>query len=256
MNRDQKFGRLLAIANVLGDRVFEGDRISISDKYLSKFGSHPAKAFERIHSELMEYAPRFRESELQLMEMFGEILADMDESEFNNESLDSKYLHAYYSQQHTLNNVIGVEEAAEMLNLSAGYIKNLCAAGKIEAKKIGKTWIINKTKLKRGLIMMKKEMTLIQTKKALVEVIKNNVEELIKVKGKNNVAYWVEKEVPALESIELEPLTGDWEYTSRLALNKDKKNDKVEIVKYQVVWNEENGEYDHLNEEIVTAVNL
>jgi excisionase family DNA binding protein len=47
-----------------------------------------------------------------------------------------------------LDKVIGVEEAAKLLALSPGYIKNLCAAGKIESKKIGKTWVIDKSSLK------------------------------------------------------------------------------------------------------------
>lgn len=42
-----------------------------------------------------------------------------------------------------LSNIIGVEEAAELWSLSPGYIKNLCANGKIHAKKIGKTWVID-----------------------------------------------------------------------------------------------------------------
>lgn len=45
-------------------------------------------------------------------------------------------------------NVIGVHEAASILNVSPGYVKNLCAQGKIVAKKIGKTWVINRLKLK------------------------------------------------------------------------------------------------------------
>ncbi|HDR4446685.1 TPA: helix-turn-helix domain-containing protein [Bacillus cereus] len=49
----------------------------------------------------------------------------------------------------TLNNVIGVDEAHSISGLSAGYIKNLCAAGKIAAKKIGKTWIIDKEQFNR-----------------------------------------------------------------------------------------------------------
>ncbi|MEC2974079.1 helix-turn-helix domain-containing protein [Bacillus cereus] len=40
--------------------------------------------------------------------------------------------------------VMGVEEASELWDLSSGYIKNLCAEGKILCKKIGKTWIIDK----------------------------------------------------------------------------------------------------------------
>lgn len=41
-------------------------------------------------------------------------------------------------------NIIGVEEAAKITGLSPGYIKNLCAAGKIKAKKIGNVWVIDK----------------------------------------------------------------------------------------------------------------
>lgn len=47
-----------------------------------------------------------------------------------------------------LHNVIGVHEAASILNVSPGHVKNLCAAGKIIAKKIGKTWVIDRSMLK------------------------------------------------------------------------------------------------------------
>ncbi|MGH1047674.1 helix-turn-helix domain-containing protein [Bacillus mycoides] len=47
-----------------------------------------------------------------------------------------------------LHNVIGVNEAASILNISPGHVKNLCAQGKIVAKKIGKTWVINRLRLK------------------------------------------------------------------------------------------------------------
>ncbi len=43
-----------------------------------------------------------------------------------------------------LNYMIGVNDASLICGLSPGYIKNLCAEGKIPAKKIGKTWIIDK----------------------------------------------------------------------------------------------------------------
>ncbi len=47
----------------------------------------------------------------------------------------------------SLDNIIGVEEAAEILGLSPGTVKNKCAAGDLAAKKIGKTWVLDKTKL-------------------------------------------------------------------------------------------------------------
>jgi excisionase family DNA binding protein len=55
----------------------------------------------------------------------------------------------------SLKNIIGVEEAAKILALSPGYIKNLCANGKLPSKKIGKTWVLDKTKME--VVKMKKE---------------------------------------------------------------------------------------------------
>jgi hypothetical protein len=37
----------------------------------------------------------------------------------------------------------GVNEAAKAWGLKPMYIKNMCAAGKVKAVKIGKTWIID-----------------------------------------------------------------------------------------------------------------
>ncbi|MGR6115698.1 type I-C CRISPR-associated protein Cas8c/Csd1 [Aeribacillus composti] len=145
MNRDIKFGRLLAIANILSEKVFEEGKQSVVQKYMSRYSQKPAKTFQKIHEELLEYAPKFGQDEMVLLDMFGEILANMDESEFTNEPLGAKYLHAYHSQQHQLSNLIGVEEAAKILGLSPGTVKNKCAAGELPAVKIGKTWVMDKT---------------------------------------------------------------------------------------------------------------
>ncbi|MGW6145915.1 helix-turn-helix domain-containing protein [Bacillus mycoides] len=47
-----------------------------------------------------------------------------------------------------INNTIGVHEAAFILNVSPGHVKNLCNEGKIVAKKIGKTWVIDRSRLR------------------------------------------------------------------------------------------------------------
>jgi hypothetical protein len=44
----------------------------------------------------------------------------------------------------SLENIMGVQEASESWGLAPSYIKDLCANGKIKAKKIGKTWVIDK----------------------------------------------------------------------------------------------------------------
>ena len=42
-----------------------------------------------------------------------------------------------------LNNIIGVTEASKLWGLAPGTIKNYCAEGRIKAKKIGNTWVID-----------------------------------------------------------------------------------------------------------------
>ena len=54
-----------------------------------------------------------------------------------------------------LDNIIGVAEAKEITGLAEGTIKNYCAEGKFPAKKIGKTWILDKIKLKETVNMNK-----------------------------------------------------------------------------------------------------
>src|SRR5699024_9507854 len=135
MDRNIKFGQLLAIANVLAQRVFEKGKPSVSEMDWKKFKEKPFEVFTTMHNELMEYAHKFGEDDMALVDLFGEILSEMDMSEFTNEPLDKTYLLGYYQQGNTLNNVIGVNEAAEITGLSPGTIKNHCADGKIPAKK-------------------------------------------------------------------------------------------------------------------------
>lgn len=43
-----------------------------------------------------------------------------------------------------LDKIMGADEASKIWGLSPSYIKDLCAHGRIDCKKIGKTWIIDK----------------------------------------------------------------------------------------------------------------
>ena len=43
-----------------------------------------------------------------------------------------------------LDRIMGVNEASEFWGLKPGYIKNLCASGKVLAVKIDNRWIIDK----------------------------------------------------------------------------------------------------------------
>lgn len=43
-----------------------------------------------------------------------------------------------------LDQIMGVNESAQLWGLAPGYIKNLCATGKVIARKIDNRWIIDK----------------------------------------------------------------------------------------------------------------
>lgn len=70
-----------------------------------------------------------------------------------------------------LDNVIGVNDAHLISSLSPGHIKNLCAAGTIESKKIGGTWVINRERFEEWVkCSCKNETNSTQTKYCKSEV--------------------------------------------------------------------------------------
>ncbi|NEZ43329.1 helix-turn-helix domain-containing protein [Paenibacillus alvei] len=46
--------------------------------------------------------------------------------------------------QKALENIMTVEEAAEEWGLAPGTVKNYCAQGKVQAKKVGRDWAIDR----------------------------------------------------------------------------------------------------------------
>ncbi|MGO4952050.1 hypothetical protein [Paenibacillus sp. DRB1-1] len=145
VDREIKFGRVLAIANVLGEKVKDKGEIGISPKHMERYGFKPATTLERIHKDLMQHAEKFGEEEMILFDLLMEEMAQIDWDEFTDEPLRGRYLQAYGAQQHTLDNVMGAVEAAKEWDYdSPGTVKNLCATGKVIAKKIGNTWVIDK----------------------------------------------------------------------------------------------------------------
>lgn len=120
MTREQIFGRLIAIATVLGDRVADKGTPSIADKYLGKLSRDPAKTIGLLHHDLMQHAHKFGPEETALLDMFGELIAQLDIDQFSNDPLKPEYLHSYYSQKNDL--FVGLAEAAEILEWSKQQI--------------------------------------------------------------------------------------------------------------------------------------
>src|SRR5699024_9176558 len=114
MTREQKFGQLLAIANIISERIYKDGEGTISTKYLADYDQKPREVFERIHSDLINRSSEFTEVEIELMSHFDKVMASISDGEFTNEPIKPKYLHAYHTKQHHLRDIIGVDEASEI----------------------------------------------------------------------------------------------------------------------------------------------
>lgn len=147
-NREEKFARILAIANRLSEQNYEKNRPSIEQRYRTQFTRNPAKILTLIHKDLMDYSGKWSEKEWLLFEILGDEIANLELEEFTNKDLNQMF-YIYLSKANVeMRNVIGVDKASEILGLSPGTVKNKCANGQIPAKKIGKQWIIDRTTLK------------------------------------------------------------------------------------------------------------
>lgn len=150
--RSVKFAQLLAIANVLGERmigkkVVDGklvgvEEVGISGRHLTDMGRKPARTLERIHRDLMEHAHKFGKHEMILLDMFGEIMADMSMEEFTNEPLDKNYLHPYYIQQNALAQVTTVKGYALKSGRPIRTVQRMCEDGRLKAKNVYGVWLI------------------------------------------------------------------------------------------------------------------
>lgn len=147
VTREEKFARVLAIADMLSKHSFELARPSVEQSYRTAFIRNPAKVLKLIHKDLMNYSHKWSKREWVLFEILGEEIATLNIDELTGEELGEKFFPHLGSAKVEMWNIIGVEQAAKILNLSPGTVKNKCASGEIPAKKIGMTWVIDKTKL-------------------------------------------------------------------------------------------------------------
>lgn len=83
----------------------------------------------------------------------SQFLADNDHDEWLTEEckaleetgiVELNEMHSGHWVISVLDNVMGVNEAAELWSIRPGTVKNLCAAGKVHARKIDNRWIIDK----------------------------------------------------------------------------------------------------------------
>lgn len=146
--REVIFGRLLSIANVLSDKVFEKGK-PIAHSYLDKIQKKPFETLVKIHQDLLDYAYKFGPNELTLMDMMGELINELSIEDAENDTpLKDNYLLSYYSQNHSLralDQIMGTQEASQLWGYtSQDHVKRLCREGKVKCVQIGNTWVLDR----------------------------------------------------------------------------------------------------------------
>ncbi|MCO7175570.1 helix-turn-helix domain-containing protein [Sporolactobacillus kofuensis] len=145
--RAVKFGQALSILDTLYNQLFNHKQQLLTKEKFDRFAQRPVDGLMELHKDVMQYAPQFKPSQGYLFKMLEEIISSLDDDEYTNDPLDPKFLYGYYKKNTDLDMLAGVDYAADILNLSPGTVKNKCASGEIPAKKIGKTWIMDKNDL-------------------------------------------------------------------------------------------------------------
>jgi len=95
----------------------------------------------------------------------------------------------------TLDNIIGVKETADILGLSPGTVKNKCASGSLKCKKIGLTWVLDKTNLEEEMIM--KTLNVNKVKKH-DHIVGEEYDEEYQVRNDNDVERFIGHELEQL----------------------------------------------------------
>ncbi|WII36803.1 hypothetical protein [Paenibacillus thiaminolyticus] len=143
-DRETKFARAFAILNVIARSVYEKGKPLPAFVSLDKLGRKPMDVLVRTHGDVMQYAHKFSQHEMMLLDLFDEIISEIDMDEFDNAPLAARYFQPFHAQQRAIDGVMGVAEGSRRWELSPGTLKNYCAKGIVIATKIGRDWAIEK----------------------------------------------------------------------------------------------------------------
>lgn len=104
-DRNYLFGRMLAIADVLEKRVLinqDEERTTNARRYMTAFSQHPKSTWQIIRKSLRPYQAKLGAVNMYYEKLFNEIIERFGEADFNDKSLNGKYLIGYYSQRQDL----------------------------------------------------------------------------------------------------------------------------------------------------------
>lgn len=123
MTRDELYGRMIALLDLIGDRVLDKGAPPISTQFLGQMRHNPSVAITLAHKKIMQHARKFGEKENLLLDMFGQLIVQLDVEEFTERKpLEGHYTISFYHQRSEVPKLVGVAEAAKILGWSKQQI--------------------------------------------------------------------------------------------------------------------------------------
>lgn len=104
-DRNYLFGRMLAVADALENRVLRQESINRTTnalRYMNAFAKHPVSTWKIIQDNLIPYQMKLGAKGNDYKGVIDEIANSFEFAEYNDDSLNGKYLLGYYSQRHDL----------------------------------------------------------------------------------------------------------------------------------------------------------
>lgn len=106
MSREEVFGRAFGVLNIISERHFEKNKPNAETKYMVDFDRKPMTVYFRAHKDVMDYAHKFDEIDLALLDRINEYIGNMDTNEYNDDPLEPVFLHYKADESIKLRNLI------------------------------------------------------------------------------------------------------------------------------------------------------
>lgn len=145
--REEKFARILSIANLISESSFEKGAPTIEQRYRTNLTMDPARTLALLHRDLIDRSYKWGKKEWLLYEVFAEEFAELDLEDLNDKNLDADfYIHLSKAKVRAMDSVMSATEAEEKWNLKPGTVRASCTRGNLKdhkgVRKSGNTWLV------------------------------------------------------------------------------------------------------------------
>ena len=102
MKRTERFGKIFAIAHILGENNKEPGTPSISEKYMIRYQQDPGGTLPDIRRELMKDMGKYNTRDQILFGMFLDLIMGMSIDDMKEGQLERDFIAEYYKEKRRL----------------------------------------------------------------------------------------------------------------------------------------------------------